>query len=60
MPDFKIEIRGRLAGLQLSPVREAEIIEELSQHLEQEYERALSGGASDDDAGIRDGDVPRT
>src|SRR6476660_5883504 len=46
MPDFKVEIRARLAELQLSTVREAEIVEELSQHLEQEYERALSCGAS--------------
>ena len=50
MPDFKVEIRARLAELQLSPVREAEIVEELSQHLEQEYERAVSGGASEDEA----------
>ena len=48
MPDFKVEIRARLAELQLSPVREAEIVEELSQHLEQEYERAISGGASEE------------
>jgi putative ABC transport system permease protein len=48
MPDFKIEIRARLAGLQLFPVREAEIVEELSQHLEQEYERAVNGGASEE------------
>jgi hypothetical protein len=50
MPDFKGEIRARLTGLQLAPVREAEIVEELSQHLEQEYERAMSCGASDDEA----------
>ena len=50
MPDFKVEIRARLAELQLSPVREAEIVEELSQHLEQEYEGALSCGASDHEA----------
>ena len=50
MPDFKVEIRARLAGLQLSPVREAEIVEELSQHLEQEYERALTCGASEEEA----------
>ena len=31
MPDFKVEIRARLAELQLAPVREAEIVEELSQ-----------------------------
>jgi predicted permease len=50
MPDFKVEIRTRLADLQLSAVREAEIVEELSQHLEQTYERALSGGASEEEA----------
>ena len=50
MPDFKVEIRARLAELQLSPVRQVEIVEELSQHLEQEYERALSCGALDDEA----------
>src|ERR1700750_63769 len=50
MPDFKIEIRERLAAFQLSPMRETEIVEELSQHLEQEYERALSCGASDEEA----------
>src|SRR2546430_10474918 len=50
MPDFKIDIRARLAELNLSPVREAEIVEELSQHLEDEYERALSCGASEREA----------
>src|SRR5215467_7482797 len=50
MPDFKHEIRKRVAELGLSPVREAEIVEELSQHLEEEYERALTTGASDDEA----------
>src|SRR6267154_1320724 len=50
MPDFKGEIRARLAELGLPPVRETEIVEELSQHLEEEYERALSSGASEDDA----------
>ena len=50
MPDFKAEISVRLSELQLSPAREAEIVEELSQHLEQEYERAVSGGASEEEA----------
>src|SRR5215469_1368939 len=50
MPDFKAEIRARLAELQLSAVREAEIVEELSQHLEEEYERALRSGSSEDAA----------
>src|SRR5947208_13419721 len=50
MPDFKIDIRARIAELDLSPVREEEIAEELSQHLEEEYERALSCGASEEEA----------
>jgi predicted permease len=50
MPDFKIEIRARLAKAGLSPVRELEIVEELSQHLEDEYERALSCGTSEEEA----------
>ena len=50
MPDFKVEIRARLAEIGLSPVREAEIVEELSQHLEEEYERALSWGTSEEEA----------
>jgi putative ABC transport system permease protein len=50
MPDFKVDIRARLAELDLPPVREAEIVEELSQHLEDEYERALGCGASEDAA----------
>src|SRR5436189_3148693 len=50
MPDFKVEFRARLAEIGLSPVREAEILEELSQHLEEEYERALSWGTSEEEA----------
>jgi len=34
MPDWKKEIRERLAGLRLAPTREAEIVEELTQYLE--------------------------
>jgi len=40
MPDFKEAIRKRLAGLSLSPTRESEIVEELSQHLEDEYRQS--------------------
>jgi hypothetical protein len=50
MPDFKAQISARLSELGLSPVREAEILEELSQHLEQEYEQALTSGASEEEA----------
>jgi hypothetical protein len=34
MPEWKDEIKNRLAGLNLAPAREAEIVEELAQHLE--------------------------
>ena len=50
MPDWKEEIRQRLAGLGLSPAREHEIVEELSQHLEDQYEQARDHGASEEDA----------
>ena len=50
MPDFKNEITKRLAGLNLSPTREAEIVEELSQHLEDQYEAALPGAATEEEA----------
>ncbi len=50
MPDWKDEIRKRLANLKLSPVREAEIVEELSQHMESLYEELLSGGATEAEA----------
>jgi hypothetical protein len=50
MPDFKEEIRKRLAELSLSPTREGEIVEELSQHLEDQYEQLLSLGGSEAEA----------
>src|SRR5215468_10143643 len=50
MPEWKEEIRRRLADLKLEPVREAEIIEELSQHLEDRYAESLTRGATPDEA----------
>ncbi|MET0624255.1 MAG: ABC transporter permease, partial [Pyrinomonadaceae bacterium] len=50
MPDWKQEVSARLSGLKLKPTREAEIVEELSQHLEDRYEQALAGGASEVEA----------
>jgi replication fork clamp-binding protein CrfC len=46
MPDWKHEVRKRLADLNLEPVREQEIVEELSEHLEDRYRELLSGAAS--------------
>jgi putative ABC transport system permease protein len=50
MPDFADEIRKRLTGLSLSPVREHEIIEELSQHLEDDFENSLRGNTTEEEA----------
>ena len=44
------EVRSRLASLRLSPAREAEIVDELSQHLDDRYNELVSGGASHEDA----------
>ena len=38
MPEWKQEIRKRLTGLNLPPIREEEIIQELADHLENRYE----------------------
>ena len=50
MPDFKDEIRKQLSALNLSPTRELEIIEELSQHLDDQYEQSISRGATEEEA----------
>src|SRR5499433_2863585 len=48
--DWKREVGGRLAGLKLAPTREAEIVEELSQHLEARYAESLTRGATPEEA----------
>ncbi len=48
MPDWRHAIRRRLDGLHLPPTREAELVEELSQHLEDRYNELRSGGATDE------------
>jgi putative ABC transport system permease protein len=47
MPDWKEEVRRKLRGLRVSPVNEAEIVEELAQHLDDFYQRALHNGMSE-------------
>jgi hypothetical protein len=44
MPDWKPEIRRRLANLKLEPTREAAIVEELAQYLEDFYAELLASG----------------
>src|SRR5215510_5489458 len=46
MPDWKHEIRRRLAGVKLEPTCEATIIEELAQYLEDCYAELRSSGAT--------------
>ncbi|HEY2392180.1 MAG TPA: ABC transporter permease [Candidatus Angelobacter sp.] len=46
MPDFKSEVRQRLARLHLEPTREAAIVEEMAQHLEQRFEELAAQGLS--------------
>ena len=48
--DWAQNVRPRLSSLRLSPTRENEIVEELSQHLEDRWRELVAGGASEDDA----------
>jgi predicted permease len=63
MPDWTQHIRPRLASLRLSSSRENEIIEELSQHLDDRWRELVADGASEDEAtrltlaGFRDRDL---
>src|SRR5262252_5720526 len=63
MPDWTQYVRPRLSGLRLSPTREAEIVEELSQHLDDRWRELIASGASPDEAerlalaDFRDGNV---
>src|ERR1035438_9537656 len=50
MPDWKPQIRKRIAKLNLAAPREAEIVEELAQHAEDRYRELRNGGASDAEA----------
>src|SRR5688572_9984201 len=44
------EVRTRLSSLRLSPTREAEIVDELSQHLDDHYRELTAGGTTPDEA----------
>jgi predicted permease len=50
MPDWKPEIRARLAGLNLEAAREASIVDEISQHLDDRFAESRAGGASQEEA----------
>ena len=61
--DWASDIRPRLSSLRLSPARENEIVDELSQHLEDRWRELVAGGTTEDDATrlalaeFRDGDL---
>ena len=48
--DWARHVRPRLSSLRLSPARENEIVDELSQHLEDRWRELVAGGASEDEA----------
>ena len=48
--DWTHDLRVHLAGLRLDPAREAAIVEELSQHLDDRYDELRADGASHDEA----------
>ena len=50
MPNWAQHVRPRLSSLRLSPAREHEIVEELSQHLEDRWRELIAGGVPSDEA----------
>jgi len=50
MPEWKSEIRKRLAGLHLEPTAEDRIVEELALHLADAYEELLLSGLTEPEA----------
>ncbi|HLG53829.1 MAG TPA: ABC transporter permease [Vicinamibacterales bacterium] len=50
MPNWRDAILHRLVGLRLAPAREAEILDELSQHLEDRFNELRTAGVADEAA----------
>jgi len=48
--DWAPHIRSRLSSLRLSPARENEIVEEISQHLDDRWRELTAGGVPEDEA----------
>jgi predicted permease len=49
-PDWEPDIRARLSTLSIAPAREAEIVEELTQHLDDRWRELVALGHAPDDA----------
>ena len=50
MLNWKSEIQKRLPSLRIEPQREAEIIDELSSHIQDRYDELCASGLSQQDA----------
>jgi putative ABC transport system permease protein len=50
VPEWKPEIRKRLASLNIQPLRENEVVEELAQHLEDRSQELLAACVSPEEA----------
>ena len=50
MPDWSSQVRARLGALRLHPAREAEIVEEVGQHLDERYDELRAQGVAEDEA----------
>jgi putative ABC transport system permease protein len=52
VPEWKSDIRKRLTGIRLDPLRETEIVDELAGHLEDRYRELLARGATREEADL--------
>lgn len=50
MPDWRAVVRARLAGCGLRPMTEMDVVEELSQHVEDRYQQLCADGVPEDEA----------
>src|SRR5262249_13079270 len=50
MPDWKSEIYARLSSVRLAPAREQEIVEGLSQHLDNRWQELVTSGLTMEEA----------
>ena len=53
MRSFRQRVRERLTGRRLDPVTEAEVVDELTQHVEERYQELRTRGVREEDAVIQ-------
>lgn len=53
MPDWRAFVRARIGGLGLEPTAEIDVVEELSQHVEDRYAQLRAAGVPDHEAQAR-------